>query len=61
MSASIDTHDDVATPVEDFESHRAIIRIASALPPVERAYALARCTNLLTKLLANMNLVLPDE
>ena len=45
--------------VEELDSTAAVRKIAAALPPVERAYALVRFTILRTKLLAMMNLVLP--
>jgi 2-polyprenyl-3-methyl-5-hydroxy-6-metoxy-1,4-benzoquinol methylase len=47
--------------VEDYDSRRAVRKIAAALPPVERAYALVRFTILRTHLLSLMNLVLPDD
>jgi 2-polyprenyl-3-methyl-5-hydroxy-6-metoxy-1,4-benzoquinol methylase len=46
---------------EPWESTEAIRRIAAALPPVERAYALVRFGIFRTKFLALMNLALPDE
>lgn len=48
-------------PAEPWESPEAIRRIAAALPPVERAYALVRFGIFRTKFLALMNLALPEE
>src|SRR5262249_28701103 len=45
----------------DPSSSRALLRIASALPPVERAYAIIRFLILRVKLLAVMDLLLPAE
>ena len=47
--------------VEPWESQEAIRRIAAALPPLERAYALIRFAIFRTKFLALMNLVLPER
>jgi 2-polyprenyl-3-methyl-5-hydroxy-6-metoxy-1,4-benzoquinol methylase len=47
--------------VAEPESPAVIARIARALPPIERAYAMARFGILRQKLLAMMNLLLPDE
>ena len=47
--------------VEPWESQEAIRRIAAALPPLERAYALVRFAIFRTKFLAMMNLVLPER
>jgi 2-polyprenyl-3-methyl-5-hydroxy-6-metoxy-1,4-benzoquinol methylase len=44
-----------------WESDEAVLRIAAALPPVERAYALVRFGIFRTKFLALMNLALPGE
>jgi len=51
----------VTPPVEEHESGRAVARIARSLPPIERAYAYARFVIMRQKLLAMMNLILPDE
>ena len=47
--------------VEEHESTRAVARIAMALPPVERAYAIVRFAILRQKLLAILNLLLPES
>jgi 2-polyprenyl-3-methyl-5-hydroxy-6-metoxy-1,4-benzoquinol methylase len=53
--------EDFEDHVEDVDSYSALARIAMALPPVERAYALARFTILRSKLLTLMSLMLPEE
>jgi 2-polyprenyl-3-methyl-5-hydroxy-6-metoxy-1,4-benzoquinol methylase len=47
--------------VEEPSATRALLRIAAALPPVERAYAIIRFLILRVKLLAVMDLLLPPE
>jgi 2-polyprenyl-3-methyl-5-hydroxy-6-metoxy-1,4-benzoquinol methylase len=47
--------------VDEPTATRALYRIASALPPVERAYAIVRFLILRVKLLAVMDLLLPAE
>jgi 2-polyprenyl-3-methyl-5-hydroxy-6-metoxy-1,4-benzoquinol methylase len=47
--------------VEEHESRIAVARIAMALPPIERAYAMVRFTILRQKLLAVLNLLLPES
>jgi SAM-dependent methyltransferase len=47
--------------VEDPDSPAIIAKIAAALPPIPRAYAYARFVIMRQKLLAMMNLLLPDE
>ena len=51
---------EVAHPPEE-SATRALWRIAAALPPVERAYAIVRFLILRVKLLAVMDLLLPSE
>jgi ubiquinone/menaquinone biosynthesis C-methylase UbiE len=50
-----------AVEAEPWESRTAILRIAAALPPLERAYAFVRFGIIRTKFLALMNLALPDR
>jgi len=47
--------------VDEPSGTRALLRIAGALPPVERAYAIIRFLILRVKLLAVMDLLLPAE
>ncbi len=47
--------------LDDDESGRAVVRIARALPPIERAYATVRFAILRQKLLAILNLLLPES
>lgn len=51
----------IPVPVEEHESSSAVARIAMALPPVERAYAMVRFAILRQKLLAILNLLLPES
>lgn len=51
----------VSSPDEDVSATRALWRIARALPVVERTYAIIRFLILRAKLLATMDLLLPEE
>jgi SAM-dependent methyltransferase len=52
---------EIADGAPELPASRALWRIAAALPPVERAYAIARFLILRVKLLAVMDLLLPSE
>jgi 2-polyprenyl-3-methyl-5-hydroxy-6-metoxy-1,4-benzoquinol methylase len=53
--------DGTVVRVKEPSATRALMRIAAALPPVERAYAIVRFLILRVKLLAVMDLLLPAE
>lgn len=48
-------------PAEDLDSYHALARVAMALPPLERAYALARFAILRSKFLMLLSILLPEE